>query len=59
MPSRPDAFRCSSSSQRSLLALLIALTLDWREERELRRAERRARLSLAQNDPGPACPPQT
>ena len=58
-PCHPDAFRCSSSSPRSLLALLIALPLDWREERELRRAGRRARLSRAQSGPGPACPPQT
>ncbi len=41
------------------LGLLVAVTLDWLEERELQRAERRARLSRAQNDPGPACPPQT
>jgi hypothetical protein len=41
------------------LGLLVAVTLDWLEERELRRAERRACLSRAQNRPGPACPPQT
>jgi hypothetical protein len=41
------------------LGLLVAVTLDWLEERELRRAERRARLSRAQSGPGPACPPQT
>ena len=41
------------------LGLLIAVTLDWLEERELRRAERRARLSRAQSGPRPACPPRT
>ncbi|WP_186436715.1 hypothetical protein [Thiomonas delicata] len=41
------------------LGLLVAVTLDWLEERELRRAERRARLSRAQHRPGPAHPPQT
>ncbi len=41
------------------LGLLIAVTLDWLEERELRRAERRARLSGAQNGAEPACPPRT
>ena len=41
------------------LGLLVAVTLDWLEERELRRAERRARLSRAQSCPGPAHPPQT
>jgi hypothetical protein len=38
--------------------LLVALTPDWLEERELRRAERRARLSRAQSRSEPACPPQ-
>jgi hypothetical protein len=38
--------------------LLVALTLDWREERELRRVERRPRLSRAQSRPEPACPTQ-
>ena len=41
------------------LGLLVAVTLDWLEERELRRAERRARLPGAQNGTEPACPPQT